>query len=55
MSQVETLGIDEVLDTPTLTETGLDISVSVEEHDELVGTGCIGRAFVTCEARIVTP
>ena len=38
-----------------MTETGLDISVSVEEHDELVGTGCIGRAFVTREARIVTP
>ena len=38
-----------------MTETGLDIAVSVEEHDELVGSGCIGRAFATREARIVAP
>ncbi|WP_207890282.1 ATP-dependent acyl-CoA ligase [Rubrobacter taiwanensis] len=36
-----------------MTETGGDISVRQDEHDELVGTGCIGRPHYTREARIV--
>lgn len=36
-----------------VTETGLDITVTVQERDELVGSGCIGRPFKTREARIV--
>ena len=36
-----------------MTETGLDIAVTIEEHDELIGSGCIGRPVKTREARIV--
>ena len=36
-----------------MTETGLDIAMPVEDHDRLVGSGCIGRPFETREARIV--
>jgi crotonobetaine/carnitine-CoA ligase len=36
-----------------MTETGGDISVKEDEHDALVGTGCIGRPHPTREARIV--
>lgn len=36
-----------------MTETGGDISVTQEEHDELVGTGCIGRPNEHREAKIV--
>lgn len=36
-----------------MTETGGDISVKEDEHDEFVGTGCIGRPHRTREARIV--
>lgn len=35
-----------------MTETGGDLAVSLEEHDALVGTGCIGRPFADREARI---
>ena len=38
-----------------MTESGLDIIVSPEEHDELVGSGCIGRPMPTREARIHGP
>jgi carnitine-CoA ligase len=36
-----------------MTETGSDIGVTREEHDGLVGTGCIGRPNPFREARIV--
>ncbi len=36
-----------------MTETGADIRVGAEEHDELVGTGCLGRPAAHREARIV--
>jgi crotonobetaine/carnitine-CoA ligase len=36
-----------------MTETGINIAVSLEEHDSLVGTGCIGRPLRHCEASIV--
>ncbi len=36
-----------------MTETGGDLAVSLDEHDELVGTGAIGRPFPHREARIV--
>lgn len=36
-----------------MTETGADIRVSAEEHDELVGTGCLGRPAAHREARLV--
>ena len=35
-----------------MTETGGDLAVSLEEHDALVGTGCIGRPLSDREARI---
>ena len=38
-----------------MTESGLDITVHPDEHDRLVGTGCIGRPMPTREARIVGP
>jgi crotonobetaine/carnitine-CoA ligase len=37
-----------------MTETGADIRVSPDEHDELVGTGCLGRPAAHREAS-VTP
>jgi crotonobetaine/carnitine-CoA ligase len=36
-----------------MTETGGDLAVSVDEHDELVGTGSIGRPMADREARVV--
>jgi crotonobetaine/carnitine-CoA ligase len=36
-----------------MTETGGDLAVSLEEHDELVGTGSIGRPMPDREARVV--
>jgi len=36
-----------------MTETGGDISVKPEDHDKLVGTGCIGKPNKSREARIV--
>jgi len=36
-----------------MTETGSDIGVTKEEHDSLVGTGCIGRPNPYREAKIV--
>jgi crotonobetaine/carnitine-CoA ligase len=36
-----------------MTETGLNIGVADEDHDELVGTGCIGTPFPHCEAAVV--
>jgi carnitine-CoA ligase len=36
-----------------MTETGINISVPLAEHDELVGTGCIGRPLPHCEASVV--
>ena len=35
-----------------MTETGADIRVSAAEHDELVGSGCLGRPAAHREARI---
>jgi carnitine-CoA ligase len=35
-----------------MTETGINIAVSDEEHDELVGSGSIGRPLPHCEALI---
>lgn len=35
-----------------MTETGGDLSVKEDEHDELLGTGCIGRPHPTREARV---
>lgn len=36
-----------------MTETGADMYVSPEEHDDLVGTGCVGRPYECREARVV--
>ncbi|WNV88432.1 AMP-binding protein [Umezawaea sp. Da 62-37] len=36
-----------------MTETGADIRVGADDHDELVGTGCLGRPAAHREARIV--
>jgi crotonobetaine/carnitine-CoA ligase len=36
-----------------MTETGADIRVGAAEHDELVGTGCLGHPAAHREARIV--
>ena len=36
-----------------MTESGLDIVVETDEHDELVGSGCMGRPMTTREARVV--
>ncbi|MGA8256854.1 MAG: AMP-binding protein [Nocardioides sp.] len=36
-----------------MTETGADIRVSAAEHDELVGSGCLGRPAGHREARVV--
>lgn len=36
-----------------MTETGLNIAVLDDEHDELVGTGSLGRVLAHCEARVV--
>lgn len=36
-----------------MTESGVNSAVSVEEHDELVGSGSIGRAVSYCEASVV--
>jgi crotonobetaine/carnitine-CoA ligase len=36
-----------------MTETGGDLAVSLEEHDELVGSGSIGRPLPDREARVV--
>lgn len=36
-----------------MTESGINTSVSIEEHDELVGTGCIGRPVSYNEASVV--
>ena len=35
-----------------MTETGADLRVTPEEHDELVGTGCLGRPAAHREARL---
>ncbi|WP_436531977.1 AMP-binding protein [Actinoplanes sp. HUAS TT8] len=35
-----------------MTETGADIRVGADEHDELVGTGCLGRPAAHREVRI---
>ena len=35
-----------------MTETGADIRVGADEHDELVGSGCLGRPAAHREARI---
>ncbi|MDH3688809.1 MAG: AMP-binding protein [Gammaproteobacteria bacterium] len=40
-------------DTFGMTESGLDINVTPEDHDRLVGSGAIGTAMPTREARIV--
>ncbi|HWO68901.1 MAG TPA: AMP-binding protein [Umezawaea sp.] len=36
-----------------MTETGADIRVGAEEHDELVGTGCLGRPAAHREVKVV--
>lgn len=36
-----------------MTETGADMYVWPDEHDELVGTGCVGRPYQSREARVV--
>jgi len=36
-----------------MTETGVNIAVSDEDHDEVVGTACIGRPFAHCEVSVV--
>lgn len=38
-----------------MTETGLNIAVREEDHDELVGSGSIGTVVDHCEARVVDP
>jgi len=38
-----------------MTESGLDLTVGPDEHDALVGSGCIGRALPTREVRVVGP
>jgi len=35
-----------------MTETGINIAVTDEEHDELVGSGSIGRALPHCEVSV---
>ena len=35
------------------TETGADLTMTVDEREDFVGTGCIGRPFAHREARIV--
>ncbi|TIC86666.1 ATP-dependent acyl-CoA ligase [Nocardioides sp. GY 10127] len=35
-----------------MTETGADLRVEADEHDELVGTGCLGRPAAHREARL---
>jgi crotonobetaine/carnitine-CoA ligase len=36
-----------------MTETGLNVGVLDDEHDELVGTGSLGRVLAHCEGRVV--
>ena len=36
-----------------MTESGLDIAVELDDHDETVGTGCIGTPMPGREARVV--
>jgi crotonobetaine/carnitine-CoA ligase len=36
-----------------MTETGLNIAVLADDHDELVGSGSLGTAMRHCEARVV--
>jgi carnitine-CoA ligase len=36
-----------------MTETGINIAVSDDEHDDLVGSGSIGRALPHCEVSVV--
>ena len=36
-----------------MTESGLDIAVGLDDHDETVGTGCIGTPMPGREARVV--
>jgi crotonobetaine/carnitine-CoA ligase len=36
-----------------MTETGADMYVSTDEHDDLVGSGCVGRPYKCREARVV--
>jgi carnitine-CoA ligase len=38
-----------------MTETGADLRVTEADHDELVGTGCLGRPTRHRQARIVSP
>ena len=39
-------------ETYGMTETGLNLAVSPEEHDELIGSGSIGRPLAHCEASV---
>jgi len=41
------------LEISGMTESGADLYVSPEEHDELVGSGCVGRPYSVREARVV--
>ena len=36
-----------------MTESGLDIAVELDDHDETVGTGCVGTPMPGREARVV--
>ena len=36
-----------------MTESGLDIAVELADHDETVGTGCIGTPMPGREVRVV--
>jgi carnitine-CoA ligase len=36
-----------------MTETGINLAVTDEEHDELVGSGSLGRALPHCEVSVV--
>ena len=36
-----------------MTETGADLRVTDRDHDELVGTGCLGRPVSYRQVRIV--
>jgi len=38
-----------------MTETGLNIGVLDDDHDELVGSGSLGEVLADCEARVVDP
>jgi crotonobetaine/carnitine-CoA ligase len=38
-----------------MTETGADLRVEPDDHDETVGTGCIGRPLAHRDVRIVDP